>query len=144
MIKTYLLITANTLASLLIINFDGIGKLGFYIDFGEQVSALVVTYGLIKLALLWIYIPLKLAFLWRIVTLCEERRLPLHADVYMPMLRAAHNARDTEAARDLISMREDGEPALFPLRQNQRNAVLGLEEEVESWLASKAERGVAA
>ena len=86
----------------------------------------------------------QLAFLWRIVTLFEERRLPLHADVYMPMLRAAHNARDTEAARDLISMREDGEPALFPLRQNQRNAVLGLEEEVESWLASKAERGVAA
>lgn len=86
----------------------------------------------------------QLAFFERVLDLFESRRLPLHADVYMPMLRAAMHARDEEAARGLLGVRREGGRESFPLRRAQRNAVLELEGEVEAWLDARAAKGVAA
>ena len=48
----------NTLTSLLILNYDAAGKLGFYLSAGEQIFSLLVSYGAIKLVSLWAKPPL--------------------------------------------------------------------------------------
>ena len=78
----------------------------------------------------------QLDILLRIWDMFEQRRLPLHADVYVPMLRAARGAGDTAAARDLMAARRAG--STFPLRRKQRNAVEDLEAETDVWLSESS------
>lgn len=56
--KTFLLYAGNTLTSLLIINWNGMGKLGFYLTAGEQIYSLLISYGAIKLVTLWTVPPI--------------------------------------------------------------------------------------
>ena len=75
----------------------------------------------------------QLDLLLRIWDMFEQRRLPLHADIYVPMLRAARTAGDTAAARDLMAARRSG--STFPLPRNKKNAVQDLEAETDVWLS---------
>ena len=63
--------------------------------------------------------------------------VPLHADVYVPMLTAARRAGDARAARALLAQRRDGESTTFRWRRAQKNAVLELERQTDAWLAEK-------
>jgi hypothetical protein len=48
-----------TLGTLLYLERDGIGRLGFYLKSGKQIYALLFSYVTTKLILLWLTVPLS-------------------------------------------------------------------------------------
>ena len=48
-----------TLGTLLYLERDGIGQLGFYLKSGKQIYALLASYVTTKLLILWVTVPLS-------------------------------------------------------------------------------------